>query len=137
MFSGPARAADSTSDEATEMVKSFELTSEADVTDAAAIGAQITRMAAMTMECIKGGSTPQMCQCDFPDETTTLKNLYKTTLEKHPEWADAVVNYSQENITTSVSFPDLAEQFTRCEHSALKSEQGHTVNETEAAAPQE
>ena len=136
-FAAVAGHANEAEEIAEPVVINIELKEEADIADAKLVSAQIAVIAAKVMECIKTGEgTPQICQCNYPEEILQLKAIHDETLKKHPDWAGTVVNYNQEtvgnynqekDIATAVSFPGLAEQFKRCPEGSVS--QGYEAYE--------
>lgn len=95
------------------------LTDAEDIAEAMALNSRLEVMTANILECARQeNSETRNCACAFPGDLQGLKAAYDRTLEKHPDWENARLAFSTPSSTaepqTTISFPDLREQFKTC-----------------------
>ncbi len=75
----------------------IEVTAPKDVKEVQALNNALGTLSEQVTACINAGRKPETCQCNYPQELTSLRKGYESLIKQHPNWKDQLLSYQYLN----------------------------------------
>ena len=96
---------------------SLKLEEESDIKDAVKLSNKLMQVVLQISNCQKSSNESlESCKCQAKSEIESIKNLFQTTIEEHPNWENQEIKYpiqnSSPNVTGTgkINFPKLKKE---------------------------